>query len=223
MRRGERQGGDELCPSDGCGGVRGGLGKGEFAVVSAEDFAGEAEAKADAVGAIAAARGIAAEETFEDAWAVVGGNARAGVGDGDECVGCGGGEREAHATVGVVILEGVGGEILERLLEEDGVGGNRDVRWHDGVEVKVGCEGGAVFDDVGEECAEPNDSADAADGLDQRIIAAFGAREFAAKALDVDIDEVGAGSTWSFQTCSQILRRPNRDGSRSAIRRRGED
>ena len=68
-----------------------------------------------------------------------------------------------------------------------------------------------------------NDSADAADGLDQRIVAAVGAREFAAKALDVDIDEVGAGSTWSFQTCSQILRRSNRDGSRSAIRRRVED
>ena len=122
--------------------------------MSAEDFAGEAEAEADAVGAVATARGIAAVKTFEDTRAVVGGNARAGVGDGDERVRGGGGEGEAHATFGVVKLEGVGGEILERLFKEDGVGGNRDMRWQDGIELKVGREGGAVFDDVGEERAE---------------------------------------------------------------------
>lgn len=111
---------------------------------------------------------------------------------------------------------------MEGLLEENGVGGNRDVRWRGGVELKVGCEGGAAFEDLGAQRAEPNDSADAADGLDQRIVAAVGAREFTAEARDVGIDEVGAGSKWSFQMCSQILRRPNRDGRRSAIRRRGK-
>ena len=91
------------------------------------------------------------------------------------------------------------------LCEEDGVGGNREVRWRAGVELKVGCEGGAAFDDLGAQRAEPNDSADAADGLDQRSVAAGGAREFSGKALDVSIFEVGAGSKWSFQMCSQIL------------------
>ena len=91
------------------------------------------------------------------------------------------------------------------LCEQDGVGGNREVRWRGGVELKVGCEGGAAFDDLGAQRAEPNDSADAADGLDQRIVAAVGAREFTAEARDVGIHEVGAGSKWSFQMCSQIL------------------
>ena len=46
---------------------------------------------------------------------------------------------------------------------------------------------------MGSSALSRNNSADAADGLDQRIVAAGGAREFAAKALDVDIEEVGAG------------------------------
>ena len=75
---------------------------------------------------------------------------------------------------------------------------------------------------LGSSALSRNNSADAADGLDQRSVAAGGAREFSGKALDVSIDEVGAGSKWSFQMCSQILRRPNRDGRRSAIRRRGK-
>ena len=40
------------------------------------------------------------------------------------------------------------------MFEEVGVGGNRDVRWHDGVELKVGCEGGGAFDAIGEQRAE---------------------------------------------------------------------
>ena len=41
------------------------------------------------------------------------------------------------------------------MLEENGVGGNRDVRWRGGVELKVECAGGAAFDDIGEPRAEP--------------------------------------------------------------------
>ena len=122
--------------------------------MGAEDFAGETETEADAGRAVAMPGGIAAIEAFEDARAVVGGDALAGVADGDDRAAGGGGECHADEAAGAVVFERVIGEILQRLLEENGVRMGEDVRGEGGFELDVGCESGAVLDDVGEDRAD---------------------------------------------------------------------
>ena len=104
----------------------GGVVEGEGAAVGAHDFTGEAEAESGAVD-VSVAGLVGAVEALEDFFAVFRGDAGAGVFDGEARAAAGGAaEGDADVPAGLVVFDGVGGEVLHDLAEQIAVGGDAE-------------------------------------------------------------------------------------------------